>query len=156
MSRFRFAKSLFASEFATGAAEYRDAYVGDSAARLVLAVSINDGEFVDVIVDTGSPWCILNPETAKASNIFDTAILVENSIWEVRGISYSVAVTRTTISIPAEFGDDLPIDATVYIPHGYLGVIYAGPNFLGLSGFLDRMRFAVDPVANVFYFGPHD
>ena len=29
------------------------------------------------------------------------------------------------------------------------------PSFLGLMGCLERMRFAVDPLDNTFYFGPN-
>jgi hypothetical protein len=33
---------------------------------------------------------------------------------------------------------------------------WRGSNFLGYEGVLDRIRFAVDPRANLFYFGQTD
>jgi hypothetical protein len=30
---------------------------------------------------------------------------------------------------------------------------WRGPNFLGYQGLLQRIRFAVDPEVNLFYFG---
>lgn len=30
---------------------------------------------------------------------------------------------------------------------------WTGPNFIGYEGLLQRIRFAIDPEANLFYFG---
>jgi hypothetical protein len=51
-------------------------------------------------------------------------------------------------------GDDLEIPATVFVPTIPPGETWLHPNFLGLTGLLDRIRFAVDPAENTFYFGP--
>ena len=55
---------------------------------------------------------------------------------------------RTPLTILADEGDSLEVDATVFISsewqHG---------NFLGYAGLLERIRFAVDPQTNGFYFG---
>jgi hypothetical protein len=41
-------------------------------------------------------------------------------------------------------------------PDSKPGLLWDLPNFLGLSGFLERIRFAVDPGSNLFYFGALD
>ena len=52
----------------------------------------------------------------------------------------------------ADEGDSLTVDATAFIPdvEEYWGDL---PTFIGLTGFLERLRFAVDPSTDTFYFG---
>lgn len=50
-------------------------------------------------------------------------------------------------------GLDLEVDATAFVPTLPSGERWPDPNFLGLSGFLERIRFAIDPAENAFYFG---
>ncbi len=56
---------------------------------------------------------------------------------------------RTQIELVADEGDGLSIDATVFVSPDW-----SGDNFIGYSGFLERIRFGVDPSDNYFYFGP--
>ncbi len=53
------------------------------------------------------------------------------------------------IRLIADVGEPLDIDSTVFIPPDW-----RAPSILGYTGALDRMRFAVDPQVNRFYFGP--
>jgi len=55
---------------------------------------------------------------------------------------------RGPIRLHADEGEPLDVDATVFISPDW-----QGPNFLGYEGFLQRIRFAVDPETNLFYFG---
>jgi len=55
---------------------------------------------------------------------------------------------RGSITLIAEQGENLDVDATVFISPDW-----RGPSFLGYEGFLQRIRFAVDPERNLFYFG---
>ena len=72
----------------------------------------------------------------------------------IRGISYIGKLVRVKIGLRAERGgDDLDVDATVFVPKLRPGVVWPHPNFIGLDGFLNRIRFAVDPSENTFYFG---
>jgi len=52
----------------------------------------------------------------------------------------------------ADVGEDLELQATVFVPdvEEFWGNF---PAFIGLTGFLERIRFAVDPLNNTFYFG---
>ncbi|MBI2998810.1 MAG: hypothetical protein HYY46_10260 [Deltaproteobacteria bacterium] len=56
---------------------------------------------------------------------------------------------RISITVLADDGDSLDVDATVFIS----GDWPAG-NFLGYTGFLERIRTGLDPQENFFYFGP--
>ncbi len=56
-----------------------------------------------------------------------------------------------TIEVLAEEGQNVEIGSTLFVAPEW-----NGPSFLGYSGALDRMRFAVDPKSNRFYCGPLD
>ena len=56
---------------------------------------------------------------------------------------------RGPITLIAETGEPLAVPATVFVTPDW-----PGPNFLGYQGLLQRIRFAVDPASNRFYFGP--
>ena len=59
------------------------------------------------------------------------------------------SLERFPITLPAEEGDALEIDATLFVCEDW----HRG-NFLGYNGFLERIRFALDPKLAKFYFGP--
>jgi hypothetical protein len=50
----------------------------------------------------------------------------------------------------AEIGESYDTEGTFFISPDWP----AGRTFLGYSGLLDSIRFALDPQANHFYFGP--
>ncbi len=56
---------------------------------------------------------------------------------------------RHRIELVAEEGDTIGFEATLLISSDW-----RGPSFIGYTGGLDRLRFAVDPQENRFYFGP--
>jgi hypothetical protein len=56
---------------------------------------------------------------------------------------------RVPVRIPADEGDPLDLEATVFFSPEW-----HGPSFIGYEGLLQRIRFAVDPEENLFYFGP--
>ena len=72
----------------------------------------------------------------------------------VRGMAYEGALVRAAVALQATRGADLEIEGTFFIPRLTPGEVWPWPNFLGLEGFLSRIRFAVDTAENVFYFGP--
>jgi hypothetical protein len=55
---------------------------------------------------------------------------------------------RVPITFPGLLGEALDLQATVFV-----STDWPGGNFLGYQGLLQRIRFAVDPEANLFYFG---
>jgi hypothetical protein len=100
------------------------------------------------VLDTGAPYFICSPEVAAQINLSDTIgpKTLDTRLGKVRGILY-----RGTVSFPAEEGDSIDIDATVFVPDSE--VWRKQPSFLGLSDCLDRLRFAVYASTQSFYFG---
>ena len=99
------------------------------------------------VLDTAAPWCILKPHIGN---------LIANELEEVPGsvrLSTRLGVFegklyRGWLTLLAEEGESLDMEATFF-----LSPEWRGSNFLGYQGALERIRFAVDPRANLFYFG---
>lgn len=143
-------------QFAQGAVRYSDHYLDEPQNRIVISVQLENSKFViPVIVDTGAPWPILNPEIADEIGIdYKSEQEWPTAMW-IRGQRYEGWLCRITISLVAEegCGSTLELEATVFIPKMISDDRWQHPNFLGLDGLLNRIRFAVDPSNNLFYFG---
>lgn len=100
------------------------------------------------LLDTGAHYCILNEEAARL-----LAGTLSGGLGEVT-IRSAYGLVRGDLSLHrlrllAEEGESPDVEAIILVSAGW-----RGPCFLGYSGFLDRIRFAIDPAANRFYFGP--
>jgi hypothetical protein len=129
---------------------YVDAY-GESPgveAQIVipLAVSLRSKPLL-VVMDTAAPWCIFESEVAfgltQSLAPLPGQVALSTRFGIFRGSLY-----RVEVSLPADEGESLGVDATVFVCPDW-----PGPSFLGYQGFLQRIRFAVDPESNTFYFG---
>jgi hypothetical protein len=150
----RFAKLLFFGDFATGVTYYEDLYSDEAqVARMVLPVFIEDYLVVPAIVDTGAPWCVIDPDTVREVGTSDIEYQPDQLLM-VRGRQYKGKLIGMQISLESEQGESVDVDATVFVPLLLPGETWPHPNFIGLDGFLNRIRFAVDPEENAFYFGP--
>lgn len=142
--------------FASGVARYDDRYPGqEKYARIVVVIGVGNFPNIQAIVDTGSPWCILDPEIAildEAAELDDDAEVVRLVI---RGEIYEGRLIRTEVVLYAKEGETLEVETTVFVPRLENGISWQHPNFIGLGNFLDRICFAVDPHPdeNAFYFG---
>jgi hypothetical protein len=58
-------------------------------------------------------------------------------------------LVRVPFTLPADEGEDLALTGTFLVSDDWP----SGLTFLGYSGLLDSIRFALDPQANDFYFG---
>lgn len=139
--------------FALGRLTYSDWLPGSRSARLILPVTFEHRLSTTAVLDTGSPWCILAPAEAESLNVDQNNRLEAESIL-LRGTRYTGGLHRLTITLNAEVGAKLDVEATVFIPQLREGEEWRHPNFLGLGGFLYRLRFAIDPEGNHFYFAP--
>jgi predicted aspartyl protease len=110
------------------------------------------GERMPAVVDTGGAYIILNPDFASAVGLTPTSSLGVERI-QIRGITCHGTVHRVPLTFLAVSGDSLSIEATAFVPELEPGERWPLPGYLGLQGCLDRLRFAVDPVAERFYFG---
>lgn len=141
--------------FATGVAryDYRPATQHEDSLRLVLQIEI-DGIRMPAVVDTGAPFVVCTPQFVKYLDI-DPKMSVQRKTMLIRGSWVTGYLYRLPISFLAEEGEDLYVDATVFAPDPEWEEGWGDlPSFIGLSGCLERMRFAVDPGADIFYFGP--
>jgi hypothetical protein len=99
------------------------------------------------VVDTAAPWCIFEPEVGVILKRTLTPIQGRVALSTRLGLLYG-ALYRVPISFSADEGESLDLEATVF-----LSPDWQGPNFIGYQGLLQRIRFAVDPETNLFYFG---
>ncbi|MBO1351228.1 MAG: retroviral-like aspartic protease family protein [Hormoscilla sp. GUM202] len=137
--------------FATGACpyEYIRATEGDTN-RIFLAVEVA-GYPIEAIVDTGAPYVILAPQVARAIG-FQPADALERLTMLIRGMRLDGSITRFNMTLVAKRGENLDLQATVFVPDAE--ELWGDfPSFIGLSGFLERIRFAIDPLTDTFYFG---
>lgn len=156
----RFADALFDSEFALGMTSYLDHFPGEpQQRRIVLDVELDGiGQPVPAVIDTGATWCIFDPGLLSALDIDQSAGLRIDAdrAYNIRGYLYTGWLVRIPITLLAAAGTDLTIDATVFYPDHDEDDGWHVPNVVGLDGFLDRLRFAVDSSSNTFYFGTDD
>jgi hypothetical protein len=142
-------------EFATGMAyySYRPATQREILSRIIVNIRI-EGISAAAIVDTGAPYVVCSPLIAKQIGLTAQTALERISLL-VRGVVMRGYLHRLNVIFIAQQGADLDIDATVFVPDPEWEESWGDlPSFVGLIGCLERMRFAVDPGSDAFYFGP--
>jgi hypothetical protein len=152
----KFDSLFFKNNFAVGSLFYSDHYPGHAQhARIVVFVAPehNPESKIPMIVDTGAPWCVLDPDLADDWGLEPIAVYEPNMKINIRGYEFDGRLARGHIVVHAASGDNLRVQATFFIPELMPDDPWNFPNFLGLDGFLNRIRFAVDPSENAFYFG---
>lgn len=138
--------------FATGVINY---YIGQQdevdTDRLCIKVQIG-GKHTIAVIDTGGYYVICDPELAT----FLSPLLIDplgDTKLEIRGVKFHGKLYRLAVILPAKEGSSLEVDSTVFIPELRPEQKWNLPSFLGFHGFLERIRFAVDPDRSLFYFG---
>lgn len=99
-------------------------------------------------VDTGAPYFIVGPDVIEALNLKPATAAAEIELRTHRG-HIKGFLDSVDLVIPAEDGDSLRISVTVFASKEW----NAGA-FLGYSGCMSNMNFAVQPHNNQFFFGP--
>jgi len=99
-------------------------------------------------------WCIIGPQEISRLDPKDVVYLDEYGL-QVRGSTYRGKLYRMPVTFNNESGEgtDVTVEATVFVPTLREHEEWLHPNFIGLDGALHRLRFAVDPAENAFYFG---
>lgn len=136
--------------FACSRASYLDRFGGQTESRIYIAVRFDTLPKTFAIVDTAAPWCIINEEQAEELNPNYKDEALEERCLTIRGEKANGVLIRLPITIYADDGEDITIEGTVFIPRDDREI----PNFVGLDGFLNRIKFAVDPQERHFFFGP--
>jgi hypothetical protein len=138
--------------FATGSCPYRyiPATAGESTNRIFMTVQIA-GFPIESVVDTGAPYVILAPEFTRVIGLNHNSALYRERML-IRGMRLDGSVYRFNMTLVATLGDDLDLQATIFVPDSR--EMWGNfPSFIGLGGFLERIRFAIDPTDDTFYFG---
>lgn len=153
----RFAQLLSDGDFASGVTPYDDHFPGDEGERQRLVIYVQVGEMLTptpCIVDTGAAWCVINPSLVQPLINTGRADIVEGIGYQIRGTRYEGLLVRLDLAFQDELSNNrMVIDATVFVPELRHDQEWREPNFIGLKGCLERIRFAVDPAESRFYFG---
>ena len=139
--------------FATGVAGYNSNSGLEPASRIILQVEVaelgeDEGVTVTAIVDTGAPYMVCDTELAKQIGLQPDAD--DTDTIRIRGVLVDGGLHRVRLSFLADEGDDLTIEATVFVPQRT-----EGPAFLGMTNCLESIHWAVDPFNESFYFGAY-
>ena len=124
--------------------------------RLPIAVKCRVGSLEETdlaLLDTGAEWSVIGGETAKILedelDLPTVSFTMSTRLGRISGSLY-----RINISLLSEDNDgyDLTVESSIFVSKEW-----DGPIVLGYRGFLERIRFALDPGAvpgeQRFYFG---
>jgi hypothetical protein len=112
-----------------------------------------EGQQIIAAVDTGAPYFVCDPEVAV---LIERRLVdpLESITLTIRGVSFPGNLYRLTLELVAGVGVSAAVSATVFVPSLADGQTWPWPSFVGWTGVLERLRFAVDPEESLFYFGP--
>jgi len=137
--------------FTSGRSTFLDHIPGalDKSAKIYVKIKFMGIErAVFAQLDTGAVWSILPPDLARKADISlesgDPAVI---QTWLGRRHGRLV---RVPFTIAADEGEPLQTEGTFFLSPDWP----EGLTFLGYSGLLDSIRFALDPQVNDFFFGP--
>lgn len=138
--------SLFASSRAT----YLDALPGPTLrdAKVYVRLAVGAVDFVTTaMLETGSTYSVLDADVAEALGAFDEPDAPSVELSTRHGV-LGGRLVRRPVWLLADQGASLEVDATFWVsPDWRFGLI------LGYAGFLQRIRFGLDPATNQLYFG---
>jgi hypothetical protein len=116
--------------------------------ELFVAIECMVGEFsLSALLDTGSQWRSLPSRIAAA---IENAGPADGPMerMSTRFGSIDGRLMRLPLALVAEDGETLDAEATWFV-----SVAWPGPATIGWKGCLERLRFALDPTHEQFYFG---
>lgn len=118
-------------------------------AKIFVRLLVGDLESTVVAqLDTGAAWSVLEPRVANLLGLLELDEPV--TILETRFGTKRGRLVKVPIQFLADEGTSFEMEGTFFICPDWP----PGRNFLGYSGLLDSIRFAVDAQVNQFYFGP--
>jgi hypothetical protein len=133
--------------FASGRSRFRDQAPGPSEATAKIFVKVDFSD-IDTLaqLDTGAAYSMLEAEVAEALGLLEgdgEPLTLSTRMGSCRG-----RLERVSITLPADEGEALDIEAVFFVSKEWLG-----KTFLGYTGLLNHIRMALDPGNNHFYFG---
>ena len=136
-------------QFYTGRSGYRSAHSAGPH-RLLVGVPCRIGPLADVeiaLLDTAAEWCVLPPATAGELEVGELSVALATRL-ATRFGSLAGRLERLPLEFVADTGGSLTIEATWFVSPDW-----PGPVVIGWKGGLERLRFALDPGQEAFYFG---
>jgi hypothetical protein len=137
--------------FAIGVVGYR-LVGGREPTHLTIEIDVA-GQRTEAIIDTGAPYLICSPDLAEQLAVDPADALYPLEIM-IRGIWVKGGLHRLPLVLLASEGNSLSMEATAFIPDAPRNFGTSHPSFVGYVGCLERVRFAIDPQMERFYFGP--
>jgi hypothetical protein len=133
--------------------QYRPATPQENTPRVVLEVAVA-GIMAEAMVDTGGVYLLCHPRLARQLDI-DASQAVSPVIELLfRGVFLQGQLHRLPLTLLAEEGENLAFEATAFVPEQHEEEGWSDmPSILGFYGCLERIRMAIDPVTETFYFG---
>jgi len=117
--------------------------------RLFVAARCRIAESTDaipVLLDTAAEWCVvradLMEDARQAPDLVQPEAVMLSRFGAVEGW-----LERADVTFAATEGEDLVVSATWFVSPDW-----PGPSVIGWKGCLERMRFALDPSDESFYF----
>jgi hypothetical protein len=143
--------------FCEGACPYssRPATSGESLNRIFIPIQI--GAFTtDAALDTGGSFLILDPSVAEDLIGLRPEASLGTEVLMIRGERIRGHLYRVRVQLPATSGSGIEFEATVLVPELDSHLQWGLPTFLGWHCCMERIRFAVDPDQQTFFFGMGD
>lgn len=141
--------SIGEKSFTTGRAKFRDQAPGaqEPTAKIFVKVEFPglEGDWLAQI-DSGAAYSMLDIEVAQALGLLNgdgEPARIDTRLGLIEG-----RLERIPLVLVADEGASLDMEATFLVSQAW-----QGKTFLGYTGFLDRLRIALDPPVNDFYFG---
>lgn len=142
---------LNGEDFTIGRSRFLDNLPGSAEPTSKIYIKIRPGN-LDIRVlaqlDTGAAWSIVEPEIARQLNILDgqePEVDLNTRFGRKTG-----RLVRMPVEIVADEGLSLSVEATVFVCPDW-----SAGSFVGYEGLLNRIRIALDPRSNDFYFGDY-
>lgn len=135
------------SAFATGMSSYLDEGPGRQGMAAGIHVRVEfEGVPVIALLDTGASWSVLTAELAQDLGLLEQEgepLTLESRVGTIDG-----QLVSARIALLADDGESVELDSTVFVSRDW-----PAGNFIGYSGLLEHIRFAIDPGDNFFFFG---
>ncbi len=138
------------SPFYSGAATYHDAFPNARETKPRIYVEFRPRDAATsflALLDTGGHYCILSPDVREAVDNQLTDYLGHEKLRTAHG-PIEGELYILPIQLLAEAGEHLDVEVVAFVAQDW-----HGQSFLGYTGVLDRLRFAIDPHLSRFYFG---
>ena len=140
---------LEGAHFTSGRSKFSDQLPGSSefTAKVYVKVQFGEAEPILAQLDTGAAWSILDiASTQLLGSSLERLGLMRIS---TRFGTLNGYLAHAPITFPADDGQSLTVTGTFFVSEDWPLPL----SFIGYSGLLDSIRFALDPQANDFYFG---